>query len=170
MLVFFQSFSPLPFFFPFFGKKIRFGIFSPRDVKMFFLLLFSLHLSSFFLHRHLPKSFFLSSAESCVERLNIYIDSRFKGFFFMESNEGGDDNVLDGFASQKRAKTFYAGKAEVNVAGNDHIFCFVTGGSAHVQMQLSTKECESLGLTGLALCLDCNTFAEYVKDQGSIEA
>ncbi|XP_027121058.1 malate dehydrogenase, mitochondrial-like isoform X5 [Coffea arabica] len=69
-----------------------------------------------------------------------------------------------------RAKTFYAGKAEVNVAGNDHIFCFVTGGSAHVQMQLSTKECESLGLTGLALCLDCNTFAEYVKDQGSIEA
>ncbi|XP_071927136.1 uncharacterized protein [Coffea arabica] len=52
---------------------------------MFFLLLFSLHLSSFFLHCHLPKSFFLSSAESCVERLNIYIDSRFKGLMMTES-------------------------------------------------------------------------------------
>ncbi|KAI5670018.1 hypothetical protein M9H77_19871 [Catharanthus roseus] len=33
------------------------------------------------------------------------------------------------------------------------------------QQQLSTKECEALGFTGLALCSDCNTFAEYVKDQ-----
>ncbi|KAK2971230.1 hypothetical protein RJ640_014238 [Escallonia rubra] len=32
--------------------------------------------------------------------------------------------------------------------------------------QLSSKECENLGFTGLALCSDCNTFAEYVKDQG----
>lgn len=32
--------------------------------------------------------------------------------------------------------------------------------------QLSSKECESLGFTGLALCSDCNTFAEYVKNQG----
>lgn len=32
--------------------------------------------------------------------------------------------------------------------------------------QLSTRECEDLGFTGLALCSDCNTFAEYVKDQG----
>ncbi|KAG5530489.1 hypothetical protein RHGRI_025441 [Rhododendron griersonianum] len=31
--------------------------------------------------------------------------------------------------------------------------------------QLSSKECESLGFTGLALCSDCNTFAEYVKNQ-----
>ncbi|XP_031406924.1 selenoprotein F isoform X2 [Punica granatum] len=31
--------------------------------------------------------------------------------------------------------------------------------------QLSTRECEALGFTGLALCSDCNTFAEYVKDQ-----
>ncbi|KAH9727141.1 Sep15 SelM domain-containing protein [Citrus sinensis] len=31
--------------------------------------------------------------------------------------------------------------------------------------QLSTRECEDLGFTGLALCSDCNTFAEYVKDQ-----
>ncbi|XAR71075.1 hypothetical protein NMG60_11028172 [Bertholletia excelsa] len=30
--------------------------------------------------------------------------------------------------------------------------------------QLSAKECESLGFTGLALCSDCNTLAEYVKD------
>lgn len=35
------------------------------------------------------------------------------------------------------------------------------------QQQLSTKECEALGFTGLALCSDCNTFAEYVKDQGA---
>ncbi|XP_071914151.1 serine/threonine-protein phosphatase 7 long form homolog isoform X4 [Coffea arabica] len=54
-------------------------------------------------------------------------------------------------------------------AGNDHTLGFVTGGSAHVQMQFSTKECESLGLTDLALCLDCNTFAEYVKDQDSCQ-
>ncbi|CDP10869.1 unnamed protein product [Coffea canephora] len=33
------------------------------------------------------------------------------------------------------------------------------------EQQLSTKECESLGFNGLALCSDCNTFAEYVKDQ-----
>ncbi|XP_059655135.1 uncharacterized protein LOC132302312 [Cornus florida] len=31
--------------------------------------------------------------------------------------------------------------------------------------QLSSKECETLGFTGLALCSDCNTFAEYVKDK-----
>ncbi|KAI8003419.1 Selenoprotein F [Camellia lanceoleosa] len=31
--------------------------------------------------------------------------------------------------------------------------------------RLSTKECEDLGFTGLALCSDCNTFAEYVKNQ-----
>ncbi|CAA7404537.1 unnamed protein product [Spirodela intermedia] len=30
--------------------------------------------------------------------------------------------------------------------------------------QLSAKECESLGFTGLALCSDCNAFAEYVKN------
>lgn len=30
---------------------------------------------------------------------------------------------------------------------------------------LSSKECENLGFSGLALCSDCNTFAEYVKDQ-----
>ena len=32
--------------------------------------------------------------------------------------------------------------------------------------ELSSKECENLGFTGLALCSDCKTFAEYVKDQG----
>ncbi|CAK9141315.1 unnamed protein product, partial [Ilex paraguariensis] len=31
--------------------------------------------------------------------------------------------------------------------------------------RFSFKECEKLGFTGLALCSDCNTFAEYVKDQ-----
>ncbi|XP_019054611.1 PREDICTED: uncharacterized protein LOC104605318 [Nelumbo nucifera] len=31
--------------------------------------------------------------------------------------------------------------------------------------QLSSKECENLGFTGLALCSDCNTFAEYVKNE-----
>ncbi|KAL5574738.1 hypothetical protein UlMin_017980 [Ulmus minor] len=31
--------------------------------------------------------------------------------------------------------------------------------------QLSSRECENLGFTGLALCSDCHTFAEYVKDQ-----
>lgn len=32
--------------------------------------------------------------------------------------------------------------------------------------QLSSRECEDLGFTGLALCSDCNTLAEYVKDKG----
>ncbi|MBA0865886.1 hypothetical protein Goshw_016230 [Gossypium schwendimanii] len=32
--------------------------------------------------------------------------------------------------------------------------------------QLSSKQCEDLGFTGLALCSDCNTFSEYVKDKG----
>ncbi|KAF5465771.1 hypothetical protein F2P56_015749 [Juglans regia] len=31
--------------------------------------------------------------------------------------------------------------------------------------QLSSRECEVLGFSGLALCSDCNTLAEYVKDQ-----
>ncbi|XP_010522229.1 PREDICTED: 15 kDa selenoprotein [Tarenaya hassleriana] len=31
--------------------------------------------------------------------------------------------------------------------------------------QLSTKECEDLGFSGLALCSDCHTLAEYVKDE-----
>ncbi|XP_078181908.1 selenoprotein family protein [Carex rostrata] len=31
--------------------------------------------------------------------------------------------------------------------------------------RLSAKHCEDLGFTGLALCSDCNTFAEYVKDE-----
>ncbi|GMY09208.1 selenoprotein F [Fagus crenata] len=31
--------------------------------------------------------------------------------------------------------------------------------------QLSSRECEDLGFTGLALCSYCNTLAEYVKDQ-----
>ncbi|PKA59296.1 hypothetical protein AXF42_Ash001390 [Apostasia shenzhenica] len=30
---------------------------------------------------------------------------------------------------------------------------------------LSPKECKDLGFTGLALCSDCNTLAEYVKDE-----
>ncbi|KAI0510658.1 hypothetical protein KFK09_011266 [Dendrobium nobile] len=30
--------------------------------------------------------------------------------------------------------------------------------------QLSPKECENLGFTRRALCSDCNTLAEYVKD------
>ena len=32
--------------------------------------------------------------------------------------------------------------------------------------ELSSKECENLGFTGLALCSDCNSFADFVKDQG----
>ncbi|KAG9447046.1 hypothetical protein H6P81_013174 [Aristolochia fimbriata] len=31
--------------------------------------------------------------------------------------------------------------------------------------QLSSRECENLGFTGLALCSDCNTFAEFVKNE-----
>ncbi|KAJ0502486.1 putative selenoprotein F/M [Helianthus annuus] len=31
--------------------------------------------------------------------------------------------------------------------------------------QLSSKECEDLGFTCLALCSDCNSLAEYVKDE-----
>ncbi|BAT75046.1 hypothetical protein VIGAN_01284500 [Vigna angularis var. angularis] len=31
--------------------------------------------------------------------------------------------------------------------------------------QLSSRECENLGFTGLALCSDCNTLSQYVKDE-----
>lgn len=34
--------------------------------------------------------------------------------------------------------------------------------------ELSSKECENLGFTGLALCSDCNSFADFVKDQGPL--
>ncbi|KAL0413930.1 UNVERIFIED_CONTAM: hypothetical protein Sradi_1594700, partial [Sesamum radiatum] len=40
------------------------------------------------------------------------------------------------------------------------ILCF-----CEAEQKLSTKECEKLGFTGLALCSDCHTFAEYIKDQ-----
>ena len=33
---------------------------------------------------------------------------------------------------------------------------------------LSEAKCEDLGFTGLALCSDCDSLAEYVKDQGDL--
>nr|AFK35197.1 unknown [Lotus japonicus] len=36
---------------------------------------------------------------------------------------------------------------------------------ASAEEQLSLRECENLGFTGLALCSDCNTLSEYVKDK-----
>lgn len=45
------------------------------------------------------------------------------------------------------------------------LLCFVVGVLGAKAEQLSTKECENLGFTGLALCSDCRTLAEYVKDQ-----
>ncbi|GAB2220060.1 hypothetical protein Droror1_Dr00007703 [Drosera rotundifolia] len=33
------------------------------------------------------------------------------------------------------------------------------------QQQMGAAECEKLGFTGLALCSDCKTLSEYVKDQ-----
>ena len=44
------------------------------------------------------------------------------------------------------------------------VFCTAVLGN----QQLSAKECENLGFTGLALCSDCKTFAEYVKNQGKL--
>lgn len=44
------------------------------------------------------------------------------------------------------------------------VVLYLVGASS--QEQLSTRECENLGFTGLALCSDCNSLAEYVKDQG----
>ena len=32
---------------------------------------------------------------------------------------------------------------------------------------LSEARCEDLGFTGLALCSDCDSLAEYVKDKGA---
>lgn len=40
--------------------------------------------------------------------------------------------------------------------------------SSSSREQLSSKQCEDLGFTGLALCSDCNTFYEYVKEKGII--
>ncbi len=34
---------------------------------------------------------------------------------------------------------------------------------------LGESNCEYLGFTGLALCSDCDSLAEYVKDQGRTE-
>lgn len=46
------------------------------------------------------------------------------------------------------------------------ILFFLSGLALALGERLSAKECENLGFTGLALCSDCNTFAEYVKDEG----
>nr|XP_010909212.1 selenoprotein F [Elaeis guineensis] len=45
------------------------------------------------------------------------------------------------------------------------LFFFLSGPALAVGERLSAKECENLGFTGLALCSDCGTFAEYVKDE-----
>ncbi|XP_072992720.1 uncharacterized protein [Typha latifolia] len=42
---------------------------------------------------------------------------------------------------------------------------FLCGFSLTLGDRLSAKECEDLGFTGLALCSDCSTFAEYVKNE-----
>ncbi|ERN20359.1 hypothetical protein AMTRI_Chr06g200600 [Amborella trichopoda] len=34
--------------------------------------------------------------------------------------------------------------------------------------ELSSKQCEDLGFTGLALCSDCQTLAEYIKDEALV--
>ncbi|KAK9705993.1 hypothetical protein RND81_07G097500 [Saponaria officinalis] len=34
-----------------------------------------------------------------------------------------------------------------------------------IKQELSSKDCENLGFTGLALCSDCKTLSGYVKDQ-----
>lgn len=34
-----------------------------------------------------------------------------------------------------------------------------------IGQELSSNECKNLGFTGLALCSDCNSFADFVKDQ-----
>ncbi|KAJ7947454.1 15 kDa selenoprotein [Quillaja saponaria] len=45
------------------------------------------------------------------------------------------------------------------------VLVFVAAPLSTAEEHLSSRECEQLGFTGLALCSDCNTFAEYVKDQ-----
>ncbi|XVF37578.1 hypothetical protein REPUB_Repub20aG0021400 [Reevesia pubescens] len=37
--------------------------------------------------------------------------------------------------------------------------------SSSSREQLTSKQCEDLGFTGLALCSDCNTLSEYVKEK-----
>nr|GLL32997.1 BAG-associated GRAM protein 1-like isoform X2 [Ipomoea trifida] len=49
------------------------------------------------------------------------------------------------------------------IFGAVFMYCLVV--AAVAEEQLSTKECENLGFTGLALCSDCRTLSEYVKDQ-----
>jgi hypothetical protein len=44
-------------------------------------------------------------------------------------------------------------------------FSFSTFGFGSHKRATELKGCEDLGFTGLALCSDCNTLAEYVKDQ-----
>ncbi|XVF65794.1 hypothetical protein PTKIN_Ptkin09bG0279000 [Pterospermum kingtungense] len=41
----------------------------------------------------------------------------------------------------------------------------VIASSSSSREQLSSKQCEDLGFTGLALCSDCNTLSEYVKEK-----
>ncbi|KAK3204264.1 hypothetical protein Dsin_018310 [Dipteronia sinensis] len=44
------------------------------------------------------------------------------------------------------------------------ILMTITAPGVAAKEQLTTRQCETLGFTGLALCSDCNTFAEYVKN------
>lgn len=45
----------------------------------------------------------------------------------------------------------------------------LVSGKEETISKLSSEKCEDLGFTGLALCSDCDTFAEYVKDQGKLD-
>ncbi|KAG6509430.1 hypothetical protein ZIOFF_027420 [Zingiber officinale] len=48
------------------------------------------------------------------------------------------------------------------------IVLLLAGAAISADERLGAKECEDLGFTGLALCSDCNTLAEYVKDEAEI--
>ncbi|XP_059298926.1 uncharacterized protein LOC132051748 [Lycium ferocissimum] len=45
------------------------------------------------------------------------------------------------------------------------LICFLIGSLGANAEQLSRNVCEDLGFTGLALCSDCTTLSDYVKDQ-----
>ncbi|XP_042374965.1 selenoprotein F-like [Zingiber officinale] len=53
----------------------------------------------------------------------------------------------------------------ISVALCPLIVLLLAGAAISADERLGAKECEDLGFTGLALCSDCNTLAEYVKDE-----
>ncbi|KAH7572910.1 hypothetical protein JRO89_XS03G0032300 [Xanthoceras sorbifolium] len=107
------------------------------------------------------------NVQSLNSELHLYLNKaefmEFRIFGQSVVFEGLDSNMVREAYELKRLRFSYK---KYNAVDFQHSYLLHrTPGGVAAKDQLTTRECENLGFTGLALCSDCNTFAEYVKNQ-----